>query len=152
MKLIFRIFRLLIPTILAAAILCGCADGDYVIPDGVYRAEFDSYDTSGYKDFVEITFQDGLVTEIRADAVCEQDGSLKSASETVKQDMQPQCGTYPEKYYKDLINQYLADPQADSIDIVAGATWTSNDFIELVRALELAVRNGNTETVIVARK
>ncbi len=132
-------------------LLCGCEKGDFTILDGTYRAEFDTFDANGYKDYVEITFKDGMVTEIDADAVSEADGSLKSASETVKNDMQPQCGTYPEKYYKDLINQYLAAPTADKIDIVAGATWTSNDFIKLVRALESAVRSGQVETVIVAR-
>ncbi len=133
------------------ALLSGCENQDYVITDGTYRAEFDTYDANGYKDYVEITFSDGLVTEIEADAISEADGSLKSACESVRNDMEPLCGTYPEKYYKDLINQYLADPQSSSVDIVAGATWTSNDFILLVQALEEAVCNGNTETVIVSR-
>ena len=138
--------------LLITALLCGCSSSKYTIADGTYRAEFDSFDQSGYKDFVEITFADGAVTEICADAVCEADGKLKSESETVRADMQPICGTYPEKYYRDLINQYLADPTADSIDIVAGATQATNDFILLVRALEEAVRRGETGTVIVPRK
>lgn len=133
-------------------IFCGCERGDFEIKDGTYRAEFSDYDVQGYKDYVEITFEDEAVTSIEADAVSEHGGTLKSEAAEFKNDMQLICGTYPEKYYKDLINQYLDNPESDNIDIVAGATWTSNDFIALVRALEKAVREGNTDTVIVKRK
>ncbi len=137
---------------LAVCLLFGACTGNVEISDGTYRAEYDSYDQHGYKDFVEITFVDGAVTEITADAVSEADGSLKSTSEEYRKDMESlENGTYPEKYYKDLINQYIANPSADAVDVVAGATTSSKSFKALAAALEHAVRSGNTDTVIVKR-
>lgn len=135
---------------LLSVIITACT-GEIKIADGTYRAEYADFDAQGYKDFVEITFKDGYVTEIVADAINGKDGSLKSESEDVRESMESAVGTYPEKYYKDLINQYIENPSADAIDVVAGATETSNSFIVLLKALEKSIRIGNTDVVIVER-
>ena len=77
-----RILSALVCAIGILVVMAGCtaAGGIVEIQDGTYRAEFEDYDASGYKDFVEITFEDGLVVSITADAVSEVDGSLKSHS------------------------------------------------------------------------
>ncbi len=143
-----------IPALLLAlcALLAACGQEAPAVADGTYRAEFDAADANGYIDFVEITFSDGLVVSVAADAYHAETGGLKSASESYREDMQPQCGTFPEKYYRDLINQYLANPTADSVDTVAGATCSSQDFVRLARALEQAVQQGNAGTVVVPRE
>ncbi len=146
-----RIVTALLCVALLTVFFVGCSEEDMVINDGTYRVEYEDFDATGYKDFVEITFEDGLVVSITADAV-NSDGALKSQSEQMRDAMSTVNGTYPEKYYKDLINQYLENPSSDAIDIVAGATTPSNDFVELVKALEQAVREGTTETVVVKRK
>lgn len=143
--------KLLILFVLAfAAVLLftACSGGDIEIQDGVYRAEYADFDQHGYKDYVVITFKDGAVSSIEANGVAE-DGSLKSESAEYREKMESVQGTYPEKYYKDLINQYLEKPSADAIDIVAGATSTSNSFITLLKALEKNVRTGDTKTVVI---
>ena len=127
-----------------------CNGEAIVIADGTYRAEYEDFDRSGYKDFVEITFEDGRAVSVRADALAA-DGSLKSQSDECKNNMEKICGTYPEKYYRDLINQYLEKGDSKQVDIVAGATATSESFKVLAYALEQAVRNGDTQTVIVPR-
>ena len=143
-------FAALAAALLAVLFLVACSGQEAAIADGTYRAEYEDYDASGYKDFVEITFKDGMVVSIEADAVAE-DGSFKSEAEGFRDTMQTICGTYPEKYYKDLINQYLEHPQSDQVDVVAGATATSQNFKALAGALEQAVRGGNTDTVVVKR-
>lgn len=140
---------LLLVVVLAA--FAGCT-GDIKIADGTYRAEYADFDESGYKDFIEITFEDGQVTDIVVDAISGVDGSLKSESEEIRVTMQAAEGTYPAKYYNDLINQYKQNPNAAEIDIVAGATKSSNSFITLAKELEKAVKAGNTDVVIVTRK
>ncbi|MEA5050231.1 MAG: FMN-binding protein [Oscillospiraceae bacterium] len=145
-----KFFALLVFVLAAALLLSACGGDDIEIQDGTYRAEYADYDQHGYKDYVVITFKDGAVASIEADGVAE-DGSLKSQSEEYKEKMESVQGTYPEKYYKDLINQYLENPDADDIDIVAGATATSNSFITLLKALEKNVRTGDTKTVVVER-
>ncbi|MEG1016526.1 MAG: FMN-binding protein, partial [Oscillospiraceae bacterium] len=121
------------------------------IKDGIYRAEYSDYDQHGYKDFVEVTFKDNKVESVVADAVSGEDGSLKSSSAKFRDAMEPISGTYPEKYYKDLINQYIEKAKSDNLDVIAGATESSNSFISLIKALEKAVISGNTETVVVKR-
>ncbi len=142
----------IIIALLVSLVFTACSSGAVVVPDGTYRAEYEDFDQHGYKDFVEITFENGAVTDISADAVNEK-GELKSASDEFRKDMESlDGGTYPEKYYKDLINQYLANPSAEAVDVVAGATLSSNSFKTLAEALERAVRAGDTDTVIVKRQ
>jgi major membrane immunogen (membrane-anchored lipoprotein) len=137
--------------IIVSLLFAACSSGAVVVPDGTYRAEYEDYDQHGFKDFVEITFEGGAVTEINADAVNEK-GEFKSESEAFRKDMESlDGGTYPEKYYKDLINQYLANPSAEAVDVVAGATLSSNSFKTLAQALERAVRAGDTDVVVVKR-
>ena len=141
-----RIFTVLCVLALALGLAaCGAAS----IEDGTYRAEYDSFDVNGYKYFVEITFADGTVTSVVMDAVCEADGSLKSESEEYKESMQTVVGTYPEKYYTDLINQYIQSGSSEGVEIVAGATSTSNSMVKLLKAIEQALLNGSYEGAVV---
>ena len=145
-----RIISILI--VLCSLLCLTSCDSDTLIKDGTYRAEFDSFDESGYKDFVELTFKDGNVTEVTMDAVSETDGSLKSESDTYRESMETIAGTYPAKYYQDLINQYIGYGDSSGVLIVAGATSTSNNIIRLLTSLETALKNGNyTDAVIVPR-
>ena len=128
--------------VLAALFSLTSCDSSTAVSDGVYRAEYDSYDESGYKDFVEITFKDGMVTEVTMDAVSEADGSLKSESAAYRESMETIAGTYPAKYYQDLINQYIGSGDSSGVLIVAGATSTSNAIIKLLTSLEAAMKAG----------
>ncbi len=138
--------------VLAALFSLTSCDSNTKVSDGTYRAEYDSYDDSGYKDFVEITFKDGLVTEVTMDAVSEADGSLKSESDEYRESMETIAGTYPAKYYQDLINQYIGSGDSSGVLIVAGATSTSNAIIKLLTSLEAAMKAGTYNgTVLVSR-
>lgn len=142
-----RIFTVLCVLALALGFTaCGAAAA---IEDGTYRAEYDSFDVNGYKDFVELTFEGGVVTNVVMDAVCEADGTLKSESEEYKESMQTVVGTYPQKYYTDLINQYIQTGSSDGVEIVAGATTTSNSMLKLLRALEEVMVSGRYDGAVV---
>jgi len=120
-----------------------------LIPNGTYHIEYDTCDATGYKDFVEVTFENGTITDVEMDAVSESDGSLKSESEEYREDMVKFSNTYPEKYYMDLINQYILTGNSEGVDVVAGATATSNSILKLLRALEDSLKSGSTETTII---
>ncbi len=138
--------------VLAALFSLTSCDSNIQVSDGIYRAEYDSFDDSGYKDFVEITFKDGLVTEVTMDAVSEADGSLKSESDAYRESMETIAGTYPAKYYQDLINQYIGSGDSSGVLIVAGATSTSNAIIKLLTSLEATMKAGTYNgTVLVSR-
>ena len=136
--------------ILLTSVFTACT-GEITVENGVYRAEFEDYDEYGYKDFLEVTFLDGEIVKVVADAIG-YDGTLKTQSQELRQKMESTgTSTYPEKYYSDLENLYMANPNPDEIDIVAGATETSNNFKILASELEKSIRAGYTETVIVKR-
>ena len=142
-----RIIALLL-VIVCAVYMTACSSSK-LIPNGTYHIEYDTYDATGYKDFVEVTFEDGTITDVKMDAVSESDGSLKSESEEYRADMEQYTDTYPEKYYMDLINQYILTGNSAEVDVVAGATATSNSILILLRALEASLKSGSTETTII---
>ena len=76
-------------------------------------------------------------------------GNLKSEDASYKAEMEQMVGTYPAKYNKDLINQFLESGKITAVDIVAGATESTGNFKTLIiEAMENAT-TGNTEVEIV---
>lgn len=113
--------------------------------DGTYRAEYAQTDAHGWKDFVEVTIVDGEFGEIVYDSENEDGTKLKSEDQGYKTEMENFNGTYPAKYSKDLINQFIESGKVSSVDIVAGATESTQHFKALiVVALENAVK-GNED-------
>ena len=63
--------------------------------------------------------------------------------------MEQMVGTYPAKYNKDLINQFLESGKITSVDIVAGATESTGNFKTLIVEAMKSANSGSTEVVIV---
>ena len=118
------------------------------LDDGVYRVEMSEYDENGYKDFVEFSIVDGIVTEITADAVYEKDGSLKTSSQEIKSSMEKLSGTYPEKFYSDLVNKYIGSLGEDT-DVIAGATMSSKNFFKMMDFAKNAAINADSSIKVV---
>ena len=118
------------------------------LDDGVYRVEMSEYDENGYKDFVEFTIEDGIVTEITADAVHKKDGSLKTSSQEIKKSMEKLSGTYPEKFYSDLVNKYIGSLGEDT-DVIAGATISSKNFFKMMDFAKNAAINADSSIKVV---
>ena len=99
-------------SVVTALSMAGCSSADLTsgkikLQDGTYRAEFSDYDEFGWKDFVEVTVSEGQLYEVVYDAENEDGTKLKSRDEGYKTEMESFNGTYPAKYDKDLINQFL---------------------------------------------
>lgn len=131
--------------------MTACADGQLnatTLVDGTYRAEFLEFDPNGWKDYVEVTIENGELYKVVYDSV-DEDDNLKSEDESYKAEMEAIVGTYPAKYNQNLINQFIRSGKVTSVDIVAGATESTGNFKTLiVAAMENAVE-GNTETEVV---
>ena len=107
-----------------ALLLVGCG-----FKDGTYTAEFQSFDSLGYKDRLQITVEDGVITAAQFDGVNEQ-GGLKSEDEAYAGRMRPLCGTDPagiRQYYSDALTG-LDDPKDLEADGVSGATVSAQHF------------------------
>ena len=63
--------------------------------------------------------------------------------------MEPIVGTYPAKYTKDLINQFMENNTISAVDVVAGATQATGSFKTLLTNIAPSLQDGNTETVLV---
>ncbi len=138
-----KILVILFAVITITAALCGC-DKTANIPDGTYRITAETPDKNGYTDFVVFEFKDGALVSMQADAEAE-DGSLKTEDKALAEAMKAITGTYPEKFYQDLVNQYVAAYSVDGVDVVAGATMSSNIFVELMSLAESEALAGRTE-------
>ncbi len=132
---------------LCLILFCACgATPSYV--DGTYRAEFQNYDSRGYKDFIELSVEGGVVHSFQYNAVNE-DGLLKSEDLDYREAMEGELDIYPARFSQDLVNQYLDTQDIDEVDVVAGATYSSESFIALFTALEPQLYSGETETLII---
>lgn len=115
--------------------------------DGVYKVEYDNFDSHDYKPQIEVTISGGKITDVKYEEV-KKDGSPKSKDEQYKKQMEAQSKTYPDKAYKELIKK-LIDKQSSEIDTVTGATASTKTFKELAKnALEMAKKGTTTPAKI----
>ena len=141
--------------IICIAALClfaftACSESSFTnLKDGTYRAEYKNFDAYGWKDFIEVTVTEGEISQLVYDAVNIEDSSLKSEDEAYKKQMEPIVGTYPAKYTKDLINQFMENNTISAVDVVAGATQATGSFKTLLTNIAPSLQDGNTETVLV---
>ena len=119
------------------------------LQDGTYRAEYKNFDVYGWKDYIEITVEEGEIIQLVFDAVNMEDGSLKSEDESYKNEMELIVGTYPAKYNTDLINQFLESGKISAVDVVAGATQSTGSFKTLLTNIVPNIQDGNTDVVLV---
>ena len=145
-----KLIKLLCVTVLCLFAFTACSESSLTnLKDGTYRAEYKNFDAYGWKDFIEVTVVDGQVSELVFDSLNIKDGNLKSEDEAYKKQMEPIVGTYPAKYSKDLINQFMESNTISAIDIVAGATQATGSFKTLLTNIVPNMQNGNTEIVLV---
>ena len=140
---------------LMAVVICvfaftACSEASFTnLQDGTYRAEYKNFDVYGWKDYIEVTVENGEISELVFDAVNMEDGSLKSEDENYKSEMEPIVGTYPAKYNADLINQFLESGKISAVDVVAGATQSTGSFKTLLTNIVPNIKEGNIEIVLV---
>lgn len=144
-----KIFTIII-ALLAVLMLFSACEASVVVSDGVYRVEMAEFDENGYKDFVEFTVKSGKVTSITADGYSEENGSLKTDSADIRREMETINGTYPEKFYRDLVNEYIGSGGTQT-DVIAGATLSSENFFRLMEVAKNAANTGDISIRIVEK-
>ncbi|HFR3797325.1 TPA: FMN-binding protein [Streptococcus suis] len=112
--------------------------------DGTYKAESD-FDERGWKFVHEITIKDGKITASTADYE-NADGALKSEDEEYNKNMEAKSGI-SSKDATDKLDEELLAAQSADVEVVSGATQTSENFKKSVEELLKAAEEGNTETV-----
>lgn len=141
-----RVITVILVLVMALGILSGCGSAKLV--DGVYKVEYEDFDSHGYKAQLELTISDSEITDVKFDEV-NKDGKFKSQDVEYKTKMEGSSGTYPEKAYAEL-EKRLIDKQSAKVDAITGATSSSESFIELVKyALDEMASDGKTTSATV---
>ncbi|MBJ8325281.1 FMN-binding protein [Streptococcus pacificus] len=115
------------------------------LQDGTYTAESD-FDEHDYKVMHTIVVKDGKITESDFDYYSKDGNMRKSENEEYNKNMKEKSGT-SSKEAIDKLNQELVDGQMAEVEVVSGATHTSENFVKSTEALLKAASEGNTETV-----
>ena len=113
--------------------------------DGTYKAE-SGFDERGWKFVHEITIEGGKITASTADYV-DKDGNLKSENAEYNATMKEKSGVSSAEATDKLDEELLAAQSAD-VEVVSGATTTSENFKKSTEALLKAAEEGNTDTII----
>ncbi|MCL1830235.1 MAG: hypothetical protein FWG21_02270 [Oscillospiraceae bacterium] len=141
MSILLALILMLLPVFAAC-------DTAIKVSDGVYRVEMAEFDINGYRDFVEFEIVGGNVISIKADAYNQEDGLLKTDSQEIRSMMEAVSGTYPEKFYLDLVNEYIGSGGTRT-DVIAGATMSSENFFYLMKYAENAWKTNDSSVLIV---
>lgn len=118
------------------------------LKDGGYRAEYKEADERGWKAFVDVTVEGGKITAATFD-YANAEGALKSQDTEYNTKMKDIAGTSPAEFSPVLAEGLIATQDPATVDVVTGATSSSNDFTTLATALMANIQEGNEELLLV---
>jgi len=119
------------------------------IQDGVYKLQEVDFDDKGWKASMEIVVENGKITE--SDYNYENaDGILKTEDKGYQKLMEEKVGIGPQQYIPQLNNSLVTTQNADSVDVVSGATHSAETFKNYAQQLIQAAQVGNSTTIEIA--
>lgn len=116
--------------------------------DGTYTLEETDFDENGWKVFIEMTVDDGKITSSKYNYE-DADGQLKTEDEDYQEMMKDKTGVGPQEFVKQLNDELVATGDAQLVDIVTGATHSSEAFVNYAQQLIQAAQKGNVEPIII---
>lgn len=118
------------------------------LQDGTYTLEETDLDENGWKVFMEITVEDGKIVSSNYNYE-NADGELKTDDESYQEMMKDKTGVGPQEFVKQLNDNLVATQDAQLVDIVTGATHSSEAFLNYAQQLIQAAQSGDTETIVI---
>lgn len=128
---------------------CGEAPVQTGMQDGSYTAQMSDY-SFGWKEYVTITVKNGVIvtTEYNAENAS---GFIKSWDNAYMNNMKSVTGTYPNEYTRYYAEQLAGQSGVPEIEVLSGATNSSNNFRRLAQAVvERALEGDSTIAVVEA--
>lgn len=107
----------------------GSEGGQCSMQDGTFDAEGEP-DDRGWKGYISITVAGGQITEVDYDEL-DKDGNKKSEDDEYAKNMKNASGVAPEEAYKQLEDSLIETQNVEEVEVVSGATDSSNRFKEL---------------------
>ncbi|MGH2235362.1 extracellular electron transfer flavoprotein PplA [Enterococcus faecalis] len=119
------------------------AGGD--LKDGTYKLE-EKNEKNGYRAVFEMTVKDGKITESKYDNI-NADGKSKKDDTKYEESMKAKSGVGPKEYIKQLNDSFVKAQSASGVEVVTGATHSSESFQNYAQQLIQAAQAGNTDTI-----
>ncbi len=114
------------------------------LKDGKYKAEASDFDERGWKPFVEADVKDGKITTVTFDYI-NKDGKFKSEDAEYNKNMEAKVKTGPAKFTKQLEDALVEKQDVAKIDVVTGATHSTDNFKAIaVKVVENAQKGDTT--------
>ena len=116
------------------------------LQEGTYRIEDLNFGETGWKEALEITVSGGEITEANWESV-DEEGNNKIEDEDYQAAMSGVADVGPQDY-SPALEESLVDAQDPAdVEVVTGATSTSEKFQDYAQQLVDAAEEGNTETI-----
>ena len=119
------------------------AGGD--LKDGTHKLE-EKNEKNGYRAVFEMTVKDGKITESKYDNI-NADGKSKTEDTKYEESMKAKSGVGPKEYIKQLNDSFVKAQSASGVEVVTGATHSSESFQNYAQQLIQAAQAGNTDTI-----
>ncbi|KLL29687.1 FMN-binding protein [Streptococcus agalactiae] len=119
------------------------AGGD--LKGGTYKLE-EKNEKNGYRAVFEMTVKDGKITESKYDNI-NADGKSKTEDTKYEESMKAKSGVGPKEYIKQLNDSFVKAQSASGVEVVTGATHSSESFQNYAQQLIQAAQAGNTDTI-----
>lgn len=145
-----KLFSALIAGTLIATLLVGCGSkapaetpaetpateapaAEAPAEDGANVVTVESdFDERGWKQVLEVTFDGDKIVDAKFDYI-NKDGQLKSEDEEYNKNMKEKSGVSAAEAVVQLAEDLVAKQDPDAVDVVTGATGTSEGFKELAK-------------------
>ena len=121
------------------------AGGD--LKDGEYTLEEKNY-SNDYRVVFSIVVKDGEITESKYDNI-NKDGESKVDDEEYNKMMTEKAGIGPDEFIPALNEALVAAQNADGVEVVTGATHSTDTFKNYAQQLIQAAQAGNTDTITI---
>ncbi|MEI5990532.1 pheromone cAD1 lipoprotein [Enterococcus termitis] len=115
------------------------------LQDGTYKLE-EKNESNGYRATFEMTVKDGKITESKYDNI-NADGKSKADDKDYNKNMKDKSGVGPDEYIKELNESFIKAQSADGVEVVTGATHSSESFQNYAQQLIQAAQAGDTKTI-----
>lgn len=115
------------------------------LQDGTYKLEEKNY-SNGYRVVFDITVADGKITESNYDNINEKGDSKKDDAD-YESSMKDKAGVGPAEFIPSLNKSLVASQSATGVEVVTGATHSSESFQNYAQQLIQASQAGKTDTI-----
>ena len=143
-----KFFAIILSTLVATSFIsCGTSNTSK-LKDGSYSVETAKADDHGYKAKLSITVSDGKITEANYNEFNAETNALKREDKDYNEKMKGVSGVGPEEFEPQL-EKSLIDKQSSEIDVVTGATSSSEQFKKLAAEVLKNAEEGKTEATLI---